>query len=75
MRKDMTKQEFLRQMASEQRFYDHSLRARILRHDGYMLSRYLYHLRMVEWHEITPPIYGTSAWRHGINTGCGTMAA
>lgn len=42
-------------MAMEQKFYDHSLRARILKYDSYMLSRYFYHLRMVEWHELTPP--------------------
>lgn len=42
-------------MAMEQQFYDHSLKAKILGYDSYMLSRYLYHLRMVEWHENTPP--------------------
>lgn len=50
-----TKDEFLKQMAEEQKFYDHSLRARILGYDSYMLSRYFYHLRMVEWYELTPP--------------------
>lgn len=42
-------------MAMEQQFYDHSLRARLLRYDSYMLSRYFFHLRMVEYHELTPP--------------------
>ena len=50
-----TKKEFLRLMAKEQQFYDHSLKARILGYDSYLLSRYFYHLRMVEWHELTPP--------------------
>lgn len=50
-----TKDEFLKQMAMEQNFYDHSLRARLLQYDSYMLSRYFYHLRMVEYHELTPP--------------------
>lgn len=55
MSRDKSKQEFFHQMAMEQQLYDHSLRAWILQYDSYMLSRYLYHLRMVEWHEITPP--------------------
>lgn len=38
----------------EQKFYDHSLRARILRYDSYFLSRYFYHLRMIEWYELAP---------------------
>lgn len=42
-------------MAMEQQFYDHSLRARLLRYDSYMLSRYFYHLRMVEYHELFFP--------------------
>lgn len=50
-----TKKEFLKQMAIEQQFYDHSLRARILRYDSYFLSRYFYHLRMTEWYELAPP--------------------
>ena len=50
-----TFQDFSLKMAREQSFYDHSLRARLLGYDSYNLSRYLYHLRMIEWHEITPP--------------------
>lgn len=50
-----TKEEFLKQMAKELQFYDHSLRAKILKYDSYMLSRYFFHLRMVEYHELTPP--------------------
>ena len=57
----------------EQQFYDHSLKAKILGYDSYMLSRYLYHLRMVEWHENTPPICGKRSWRDGINLGCASM--
>lgn len=52
---EYTKKEFLKQIAVEQRFYDHSYRARILGYDSYMLSRYLYHLRMAAWYEIAPP--------------------
>ena len=52
---NINKKDFFHQMAKEQQFYDHSLRARILGYDSYMLSRYLYHLRMAEWHEIAPP--------------------
>lgn len=64
-------------MAMEQQFYDHSLRARLLRYDSYMLSRYFYHLRMVEYHELffPPPICGTSSWWGGINTECAIMVA
>ena len=50
-----TKREFFKEMDREQSFYDHSLRARLLRYDSYFLSRYLYHLRMAEWYMITPP--------------------
>lgn len=70
-----TKKEFFEQMAMEQKFYDHSLRARILKYDSYMLSRYFYHLRMVEWHELTPPICGIKSWLGGINTECANMVA
>lgn len=52
---NITKQKFFDQLALEQQFYDHSLRAKVLRYDSYYLSRYLYHLRMAEWHDITPP--------------------
>ena len=52
-----TKEEFLKQMAKEQQFYDHSLRAKILKYDSYMLSRYFFHLRMVEYHELTPHLW------------------
>ena len=52
---NINKKNFFRLMAMEQQFYDHSLKAKILGYDSYMLSRYLYHLRMVEWHENTPP--------------------
>lgn len=54
-----TKKEFLLEMAKEQQFYDHSMKARMLGYDSYLLSRYFYHLRMVEWHELTPP----NLWR------------
>lgn len=70
-----TKDEFLEQMAMEQKLYDHSLRAWLLRYDSYMLSRYFYHLRMVEYHELTPPIYGTRLWLLGINMECASMVA
>lgn len=70
-----TKEEFLKQMAKEQQFYDHSLRAKILKYDSYMLSRYFFHLRMVEYHELTPPICGTSSLWGGINTECAIMVA
>lgn len=50
-----TKQEFLFEMAKEQAFFDQSLKARILRYDSYFISRYFYHLRMVECLELTPP--------------------
>lgn len=71
---NITKQKFFDQLALEQQFYDHSLRAKVLRYDSYYLSRYLYHLRMAEWHDITPPDCGTRSWWDGINTGCGSMA-
>ena len=72
-----TKKEFFEQMAMAQKFYDHSLRARILKYDSYMLSRYFYHLRMVEWHELTPPKKncGIKSWLGGINTECANMVA
>lgn len=70
-----TKDDFLKQMAIEQQFYYHSLRAWLLRYDSFMLSRYFYHLRMVEYHELTPPIYGTSLWLGGISTECASMVA
>lgn len=54
---EYTKKEFLKQIAIEQQFYDHSFRARILGCDSYMLSRYLYHLRMAAWYEIAPPLH------------------
>lgn len=55
-----SKELFKRQMNMEQQFYDHSFRARILGSDSYMLSRYLYHLRMASWYEIAPPHFGTN---------------
>lgn len=70
-----TKEEFLRQMAEEQKFYDHSLKARVLKYDSYLLSRYLYHLRMVEWYELSPPICCEKLLQVGINTECESMVA
>lgn len=73
-----TKKEFLKQMAIEQQFYDHSLRARILRYDSYFLSRYFYHLRMTEWYELAPPQHtfcGIKSWWYGINLDCVSMGA
>lgn len=54
---EYTKKDFLKQIAIEQQFYDHSYRARILGYDSYMLSRYLYHLRMAAWYEIAPTFW------------------
>lgn len=71
---EYTKKEFLKQMAIEQQFYDHSLRARILRYDSYFLSRYFYHLRMIEWYELAPPhLCGIKSWWDGINLECASM--
>lgn len=49
------KQEFFSEMAAEQAFYNHSFKARMLGYDSYFVSRYFYHLRMIEWLEVTPP--------------------
>lgn len=49
-----TKKEYFKQMIIDQLFYEHSLRARILRNDSYMLSRFFYHLRMMKWYELAP---------------------
>ena len=51
------KQDFFNEMNREQSFYDHSLRARVLRYGSYFLSRYFYHLRMIEWYTLTPLDY------------------
>lgn len=71
-----TKKEYFKQMNMEQQFYDHSLRARILQYDSYFLSRYFYHLRMIEWYELAPPIHifcGIKSWWDGINLDCVSM--
>lgn len=68
-----TKKEYFKQMAIEQQFYAHSLRARILRYDSYFLSRYFYHLRMIEWYELAPPKCGIKLWWDGINLECASM--
>lgn len=69
-----TKKEYFKQMAIEQQFYAHSLRARILRYDSYFLSRYFYHLRMIEWYELAPPQKcGIKLWWDGINLECASM--
>lgn len=78
--KSYTKQEFLFEMAKEQAFFDQSLKARILRYDSYFISRYFYHLRMIECHELTPPqsllnkiLIGWHKYRlrvYGRITGC-----
>ena len=70
---NVNKKDFFHQMELEQHFYDHSLKAKILGYDSYMLSRYLYHLRMVEWHETTLPICGIGSWWDGINLECASM--
>ena len=70
---EYTKKEFLKQIAIEQQFYDHSLRARILRYDSYFLSRYFYHLRMIEWYELAPHLCGIKSWWDGINLECASM--
>lgn len=49
------KRDFFDDVDREQAFYNHSLKARILRYDSYFVSRYFYHLRMIEWLEVTPP--------------------
>lgn len=49
------KKHFFEEIHREQMFYNHSIRARLLRYDSYYIARYLYHLRMIEWLSSPPP--------------------
>lgn len=52
----MNKVEYKHEMDVERKFYDHSLKAFLLRYDSYYIAEYLKVLRWAEWYDRQPGV-------------------